>query len=295
MGYDYKQLTEEIEILVDNYVFVEKQDIGESVMEKSIPCLKIGQGKNKVLLAGAFHGLEYLTAAFLMRFARDYAYHIANGKSFFGFGIKQLYKNVTVYIVPMVNPDGVDIAIHGLDITNPYHRLLISKVGIHSFNKVWQANARGVDLNHNYNAKWSMVVEKYAPTKFGGEYPESEPETRAITSLVRNECFEELIAFHSQGREIYYDFDGMSEKKSLELAEKMAEASGYTLCRPEGSASFGGCKDWFIKEFGKSGFTVEIGMGKNPLPMDMLDDIYKENALLTLCALNEITQNKVFS
>lgn len=288
MGYDYKQLTEDIEILVDDYVFVEKRDIGESVMEKNIPCLKIGQGQNKVLLAGAFHGLEYLTAAFLMRFARDYAFHIATGKLFYGYAVKPLYKNVSVYIIPMVNPDGVDIAIHGLDITNPYHRLLISKVGIHSFNKVWQANARGVDLNHNYNAKWSMVVEKYAPTKYGGAYPESEPETRAVTELVRNEIFDELIAFHSQGREIYYDFDGMAARKSLELAEKMAQVSGYAIRQPEGSASFGGCKDWFIKEFGKSGFTVEIGMGKNPLPMDMLDEIYEENAQLTLCALNEL-------
>ncbi len=33
-------------------------------MQKDIPCLKIGKGKKKLLLSGAYHGLEYLTAAF---------------------------------------------------------------------------------------------------------------------------------------------------------------------------------------------------------------------------------------
>ena len=124
--------------------------------------------------------------------------------------IKRLYSDITVYVVPMVNPDGVDIALNGLDITNEYHRHLISMVGIHSFNHVWQANSRGVDINHNFDAKWQMVVDKPSPSKYGGEYAESEPETRAITEFVRKEQFDMLLAFHSQGREIYYDFDGMT-------------------------------------------------------------------------------------
>ena len=57
---------------------------------------------------------------------------------------------------------------------------------------------------------------------------------------------------------------------------------------PEGTASFGGCKDWFIKEFGREGFTVEIGQGLNPLPMSMLDDVYDENAKIILCAMESV-------
>jgi len=94
-----------------------------------------------------------------------------------------------------------------------------------------------------------------------------------------------LMAFHSQGREIYYDFDGKADTRAKQLAEEFASVSGYSAATPTGSASFGGCKDWFIEEFGKAGFTVEIGHGKNPLPIQMLDDIYKENAQILLCAL----------
>ena len=97
-----------------------------------------------------------------------------------------------------------------------------------------------------------------------------------------------LMAFHSQGGEIYYDFDGKAEKRSLDLANAFADASGYTAACPEGSAAYGGCKDWFINEFGKAGFTIEIGHGKNPLPMDKLDSVYKENAPLLLCALSRV-------
>lgn len=285
MSYDYTQLTKDIDALAENFPFIEKMNIGESVMEKPIPCLRIGTGKRAVLLAGAFHGLEYLTAAFLVKFASDYIVHIVTGADFYGCSAAELYGNTTIYIVPMVNPDGVDIAVHGLDITNPYHRALISTTGIHSFNLVWQANVRGVDLNHNYDAKWSMVIEECAPTKYGGEYPESEPETRAVTNLIRNNKFDVLLAFHSQGREIYYDFDGLAAENSRRLAEKMAEESGYAVRTPVGTAAFGGCKDWFIKEYGRSGFTVEIGFGKNPLPMSQLEEVYEENARLTLCAI----------
>lgn len=284
MCYDYARLMRDIEALRE-YDTIEAFSIGKSVMDKDIPCLKMGRGKKKVLVSGAYHGLEYLTAAFITRFVRDFAEHLKSGDKFFGCPPSALYGKATFFFVPMVNPDGVDIAVNGIDITNPHHRRLISEVGIHSFNQVWQANARGVDINHNFDANWHMTAEKPQPSKYGGEYAESEPETRAVTVLVRKEKFDVLLAFHSQGREIYYDFDGMTGKRSLEIARKMAQESGYAVCVPTGSAAYGGCKDWFIKEFGREGFTVEIGLGKNPLPLSMLDDVYEENAKIILCAV----------
>lgn len=286
MGYDYLRLTRELEA-VDACEFAQIFSIGKSLMQKDIPCVRIGIGKKKIFIGGAYHGLEYLTSAFLVKFMSDYAESIASGAEYLGNNASELYNGVTLCIVPMVNPDGVDIAVNGLDITNPYHRHLISEVGIHSFNRVWQANARGVDINHNFDANWSMTVERPTFSKYGGEYAESEPETAAVVEFVRKEKFDMLLALHSQGREIYYDFDGMENEHSLDIAQKMAKESGYAVCKPVGTASFGGCKDWFIKEFGKAGFTIEMGQGKNPLPLEMLDNIYEENAKIILCAMRE--------
>lgn len=288
MCYDFDKLQQDVKMLTDNYDIIEVFGIGQSVMGKEIPCLKIGKGEKKLLLSGAYHGLEYLTSAFLVKFLANYTISLMTDTPICGYNAKELFDKVTLFIVPMVNPDGVDIAVNGLDITNEFHRRLISMVGIHSFNHVWQANVNGVDINHNFDANWQMTVDKPSPTKYGGECAESESETKTITELVRKEKIDMLLAFHSQGKEIYYDFDGMTGVRSLEIAKKMAQESGYAVCIPEGSASYGGCKDWFIKEFGKEGFTVEIGLGKNPLPMKMLDEVYEENARIVLCAMQEI-------
>lgn len=288
MEYDYKQLVRDCHSLCGAYDFVELFSIGESVMEHKLYCIRVGRGKKKLFVNAAHHGLEYLTSAFIMKFLREFSECVQFNKEMFGHFPSKLFQRVTLSVLPMVNPDGVDIAIHGIDITNPYHRKLISLVGIHSFNKVWQANVNGVDINHNYNAGWRVVEAHPAPSKYSGPYSESEPETKAIVEFVRHEEFDMLMAFHSQGGEIYYDYDGKAEERAYSLAKEFAEVSGYKVATPTGSASFGGCKDWFIEEFGKSGFTIEIGHGKNPLKLNMLDNIYEENAKILLCAMERV-------
>lgn len=288
MGYDYKMCCKDIENLTADFPRCETGIIGKTVMKKPIYYVRAGRGEKRLFVNCAHHGLEYLTAAFIMRFLREYEFAVENKQMLFGYPAENLYEKVSVYCVPMVNPDGVDIAVNGLDVTNPYHQKLISMVGIHSFNKVWQANVRGVDINHNYNAGWRMVKTSPGATKYAGPFSESEPETKAIIEFVRKNNFDMLIAFHSQGGEIYYDFDGMQAEKSRSIAEKMAAKSGYAVSKPVGSASFGGCKDWFIKEFGRSGFTVEIGHGTNPLSCSVLPEIYEENARLLLAAMSEL-------
>lgn len=285
MGYDYSMMKRDAEYLVRNFPEASLYSIGESVMEHKLYCIEIGTGSRKLFVNGAHHGLEYLTSAFLMRFLREALTAQKNHEKMFGHDVAALFCRTTLYTVPMVNPDGVDIAIHGIDITNPYHRHLISMVGIHSFHRVWQANANGVDINHNYDAGWRVVKEKPSPSQYSGPYSESEPETQAVVRFVREQQFDMLLAFHSQGGEIYYDYDGKMSMEAESLAHQFSRVSGYRPAKPEGDASFGGCKDWFIQEFGKSGFTIEVGHGKNPLPMELLDQIYQENVPILLCAM----------
>lgn len=288
MCYDYAKMCCEIASAAGRYSIINVSKIGKSVMGRGIPCVKIGEGKYKLFLSGAYHGLEYLTAAVLVKFLKEYAAKVTKAETLLGYDVGKLYDRVTLFIAPMINPDGVDIAVNGIDVSDKLHRQLIKETGIQDFAGTWQANARGVDINHNFDALWKQVKDKPSATKYGGAFPESEPETRAVTEFVRKEKPDMLIAFHSQGREIYYDFNGKEGARSREIAEKMAAVSGYSACVPEGTATFGGCKDWFIDEFGKEGFTVEMGYGKNPLSIDMLDSVYDECAKIILCVQTEM-------
>lgn len=284
--YDYDVMKYDLKKI--NPVATEIYSIGKSVMGREIYCLKTGRGDKKLVLTGAHHGLEYITSKFLMMYIQEYNKCLMLGSNLLDSQAENIFLNVTLYIIPMVNPDGVDIAVNGIDITNEFHRRLISKVGIHSFRKVWQANGNGVDINHNYDAMWQNVINNPSPTKYGGKYPESEPETKAICDFLRKEKPDVLICFHSQGKEIYYDFDGLAAERAVEVANAMAEAGDYKVCQPKDTATFGGCKDWFIKEFGNMGFTVEMGRGINPLSADLAYELYEENAALVMASINSL-------
>lgn len=262
--YNYDTLETDLTNFHRLYPKVPVFSVGESHQGRKIYALKLGGGGKRLFFNGAHHGMEWLTSKLLVQFSFD----MASGL----YGATDLLGNCSLYIVPMVNPDGVEIASSG---------------------KEWQANARGVDLNHNYDANWhlSKQAEKElgivgpGPTRFSGDFPESEPETRAIANFTRENSFDLVLAFHSQGEVIYWDFCGFAPDKSFAIGKRFETVSPYRLDIPSGMASYGGYKDWFIKTFKKPGFTIEIGLGENPLPIESFSEIYKRTLPLMLEAL----------
>lgn len=273
MNFDYGYITRKVTHFENSFI------IGRTIQNRNIYCIPIGKGKIFAVFAAAFHGLEYLTAPALLSFADEYR------------SMTQYHDKIKLFIIPMVNPDGVDIAIHGIDPANIYHQNLIKNTGIIDFTSKWQANAMGVDINHNFNADWESIYNKPSPSKYGGSYPESEPETRALVKFLKKASPKLFIAFHSQGKEIYYDFNGLENKRSKATAEKIAECCGYKVAVPTGTASFGGAKDWFIKEFHKQAFTVELGIGKNPLSDTQLPFMKEDTKKICIAAIDEILNN----
>ncbi len=269
MIYDYNYISDKI------HSFKNIFSIGRSGEGKLLHCISIGNGTKSAVFAGAFHGLEYLTAPALLKFAEDYSL------------MEEYHNKIKVFIIPMMNPDGVDIAIKGINPKNVIHQRLIDYTGIINFTSVWQSNSSGVDINHNFNADWKSIYNIPSPTKYGGKYPESEPETRALVKFLKRIEPELFIAFHSQGKEIYYDFNGMENKRSKRTAQIIADKCGYKAAVPSGTASFGGAKDWYIKEFHKQAFTVELGYGKNPLPHSQLSEMERDTKKICLTAIGE--------
>ena len=256
--------------------------IGESARGRGIFALALGDLRGATLLVGGTHGSEWLTTLLLFRFCEDLLLAQEQGGVLGEIDITKALENHSLVIVPCLNPDGVQIAL-GKDQPPPK-----SAPG-----SPWQANGNGVDLNHNFDAGWELLhkmeeQEGYigpGPTRYGGKRPHSEPETRAIAGFCLACDFRRVYAFHSQGEEIYYEYGADTPNRSRLMAEVLAASCGYKVCRPEKIASHGGFKDWFIHTMHRPGFTIEIGRGKNPLPIEELEPIYArllEMLLLTM-------------
>lgn len=273
---------------------VETSSIGKSFWGRELEYIKIGKGKTKILFCGAHHGMEHLTSALLLKFAFDYQYSIKNKIKISGYDAKKLSENSSLYILPMLNPDGVDLSIFGISSPDIKNAEYLKKINPSLDFKNWQANARGVDLNHNYNALWNLSKKSerangiFGPgeTRYSGYSPESEPESHALCRFTEKIDFDMVLAFHSQGKVIYYNFFEKEPIYSLAIAKTFEDVSPYKVDYTEGMASYGGFKDWFIERFFRPGFTIEIGEGKNPLPLSDLKKVYSETLPLMTSALS---------
>ena len=256
--------------------------IGKSCAGRDITAIKIGDCNEYVLLAAAFHGSEHITTNVLLMFLEEYAYAYNQNGSLCGINVKKALGDRGVIFVPRVNPDGCEISINGAmgcgKAAGEIYKMC--KGDFAHFN----ANLRGVDINHNFDAGWKKLreIERksgiFGPnfTRFGGYAPNSEPETQAMINLCKNYDIHHAMALHAQGEVIYWSYNGYEDKTSKRMAEIMATTSNYALDVPISIATGGGFKDWFIEEFLRPAFTVEIGKGKNPLPIEDAQKIYSE-------------------
>lgn len=288
---DFKNREGQIEQLCARYHFVSKIEVGFSVLGRQLTALRIGEPDNMVLLAGAFHGQEWINSSLLLSFAEELCRELDSGGMICGMDCRRALLGRGVMILPCVNPDGIEIALYGTEGAGDL-AAEVERISSGDFSE-WNANARGVDLNHNYNAGWHIVrqlerasgIDGPSPRRYGGEAPESEPETQAMVRLCEKYSFRSVYAFHSQGEEIYWHYGEHTPPKAALMAKVLAASSGYTAAEPEGMASHGGFKDWFIKKYHRPGFTIETGKGKNPLPISQLEEIYSRLRELLMLAV----------
>ena len=106
--------------------------------------------------------------------------------------------------------------------------------------------------------------------------PLTEPEALAIYNFTISHNFRLVVAYHTQGEEIYWNFQNINPPNGFEIGLKLAQASGYTLADVPYNSSFAGYKDWFIQDYNRPGYTVEAGLGVNPLPISQFDEIYHD-------------------
>ncbi len=278
------------------YPFLKTGSIGSSVMGKPLRCLCFGKGGRSVMYNASHHANEWITTPILMKYIEELCEAYRSGGSIFGKSAAELYGEATLYFVPAVDPDGIDLVTGALSEGEYFERA--KRIARHypdiPFPDGWKANIEGVDLNLQYPADWEIARDNKfalgyvspAPSDYVGTAPLTAPESRAMYDFTLSVSPMITLAYHSQGRVIYWKFLDYQPSESREIADIFAAVSGYAVEETPFASGFAGYKDWFIRTFDRPGYTIEVGQGVNPLPLSQFDRIYAENlGILTYAAI----------
>lgn len=148
-SYTYEILKHNINELKIAYPFLEIGNIGYSVLGKEIPCIKIGNGAKEVLYHASIHANEWITSVVLMKFIENFCRAYIFNTNIYGYSAQNLFNQVSLYIVPMVNPDGVDLVTGNVDKKSSVYRNyenIAKNFPRISFPDGWKANFNGVDF-----------------------------------------------------------------------------------------------------------------------------------------------------
>ena len=282
-----------LEALSQAYPFLRTETLATTAFGRPIYAVTVGEGPRRVFYSAAHHANEWLTAVVLLKFIEDYAEALQNDGTIGGINARQLYQSATIHLVPMVNPDGVDLVTGAIAPGEEQYeqaRELSEYYPNIPFPDGWKANLNGVDLNLQYPAGWLMAREikfsqgytRPGPRDFVGRFPLSQIEPQALWDYTQRIDPAIVIAWHSQGEVIYWQYGGIEVPGARELAERFAEVSGYALEDTPYKSSFAGYKDWFIQAYRRPGFTIEVGTGTNPLPLSQFQEIYRASLPILL-------------
>lgn len=251
-------------------VKTEKTIIGQSLQKRNLYAVKVGEGKPVGIAVYAIHAREWISARLALEHYRRGVYG-------------------SVWLIPLANPDGAILSQQGKKvIKNDEYKPFLSAYSDGEL-RLWKANARGVDLNVNFDARWGkgkQNVRRRGGENCVGGFPFSEPESRALRDFTLEIQPSYTVSFHTKGEEIYWYF-GQPTKAALRdfrIGKALSQSTGYPLRLANGSV--GGYKDWCIQTLGIPSYTVELGCDRwaHPLGESAYPEIKEKcaDALLVL-------------
>lgn len=268
--------------LCGRYSGLRRVVIGHSLLRREIPALVVGETADlRVLMVAAMGGQEWLATLCALRLCEEMCSHLRADLPLCGVSLTRGLRGRQVWFVPLINPDGVEIARYGSGAAGAY-AATAARMGADTPG-LWQGNAHGVDINLNFNAGWTeMQALAQKSGKNCGEHPESEPETRALTDLCRRVSFRHVVTLHTQGEEIDWN---PTPPQSRIMAKVLSAVSGYRMVDPAESTSCGSFRDWFTHRFARPALALRLGKGDDPLPLREFEAIYAKAREMLLLSL----------
>ena len=305
--YTYDQMSQDIQKLSARYGSHMKVNvIGTSLDGRNLYEIVVGNqnAPKHILIHAGIHAREYMTPLLVMK-QLEYGLAFYDSGSYNGTPLSQLFNQVAIHYVPMVNPDGISISQFGESgirsetlrqqirqcyendkelgrTSSTYERYLL----------YWKADARGTDLNQNFPADWDQVSSSSKPSygTYKGTSSLSEPESQALANLALSRNWALTISYHSMGNLIYWDYARNKVKEtSKALADLMASKTGYRL---GGSSGHGGFKDWVqIKDSPIPSVTIEVGSVTCPMPVSEFPAVWQHNKEVWVSAMEFAIQH----
>lgn len=243
--------------------------IGTSACGRPILCAHVGQGGGtQLIITAAIHARECYTATVVLRQMRELDRAVKTG------GVRG-----GAWFVPIVNPDGAAFFDTGDTSGAAFLEANADK------RLVWKANAEGVDLNCNFDARWgSGKLNKTVrgASDYIGSCPFCAPETRALAAFTRHVRPSATVSYHCMGGELYWEFFQTGERRLRDLALATVVAEHIGVKRIDGDlGSAGGYKDYCVMRHGMPAMTVElIAEGEHPFGAEDFEADAERNARL---------------
>ena len=305
-GYTYPMLLEDLavlEVAFGEHFFYES--IGQSVDGREIFACVVGNSAapKKIMITGGIHGREYLSSLLVMMQIEHYLTEYDTGE-YNGLSYRDMFEQYAFYVLPMINPDGVMLALEGIgSVQTPAVRENLEEIfadnkldgltGAEHINDYfaynWKSNANGVDLNRNFAlSTWSQVntgIMSPCFRNYKGPSPASEPETQAVAAWVESLGeIEGMLAFHTAGQVVYWDcgVTGAVRQETFDLAEAICEHTGYKFIYDKHlDASL---NDWMTLDLDVPTVTVELAEVIYPMPPGQIDRAWEQAGELWVVA-----------
>lgn len=294
--YSYEAMKEDLSQLAALYPdYFSYTSFGKSVLGRDLYVAVLGDenASQQILITAGIHGREYLTPLLAMKQLEFYLAYYESGNCN-GSSYKDLFADACIYVVPMINPDGIMLSQGGLDTVSDsavrqrlleihlrdFNKSLTKETDINNYLKSWKANANGVDLNRNYDAKWNEYVGEAQPShrNYKGTSPVSEPETQAMVELIGElSNLQAVLCFHSQGEVLYWNCGQETELRDAtqQFTKMVAQVTGYYIVPTQNNDA--SLSDWCELKLGIIAITVETGVGVCPLPVSQFQTIWQQN------------------
>ena len=292
--YSYGQMEQDIYLLTQRYPGrISLNVIGQSADGRNIYDVVVGnpQASKKILIQGAIHAREYIVVPLIMQ-QIEYLLAGYDSGTYQNQPLSSILNQVAIHFVPMANPDGVMLSQFGESgINSEQLRQTIqaayaldtaegrTSLDYDQYLTRWKANARGVDLNYNFDAQWDDInpeLTHASSNGYKGTNPLSEPEAQALAGLVQSNSFSAVISYHAMGRVIYWDTEGNQKAaESYDMALNVSAATGgYSVLSSKG---VGGLKDWVQGSLAIPGVTIEVGRSTCPVAFSEYPAIWEQN------------------